>query len=75
MNPANKVCFNKKFYSRKSIEAAAKIYHEFAQFKIADGGKYIDVEVDVADDEEGSEQIVDEFKNYALLLNINHADN
>ncbi len=75
MNLVNKIHFNKKLYSLKSVETTAEIYQEFARFKIVNGKKYIDIEVDITDNEESSEQIIDEFKNYALLLNINHAGN
>lgn len=75
MSPANKIRFNKKLYSLKSVETAAEIYEEFARFKIVNGEKYLGVEVDIADNGEDSGQITDEFKNYVLFLNINHAGN
>ena len=75
MNPVSKIYFHKKLYSLKSVETAAEIYREFAQFKIVNGKQYIDIKVGVMDDEEDSEQIIDEFKNYVLCLNITHAGN
>lgn len=71
MNSINKIHFNKKLYSLKSVETAAEIYHEFAQFKITNDKKYICVEVDITDDGQDREQVIDEFKNYALFLNVN----
>jgi hypothetical protein len=75
MNAANKIYFNRKLYSLKSVETAAEIYREFAQFKIIKNRKYIAVEVDITDNAAGNGQIINEFENYALLLNIKHVGN
>ena len=66
------VKFHKKIYQLKNIRSAVKAFHDFASFKVSLTRDYVEVTVDVTPAQDNRQAIIDEFKNYALFLNITH---
>lgn len=61
--------FHNKLYSLESLKKAIKAYEEIVEFRLIKGKDYNKVEIKILGDFQ-DENIGDEFKNYALFLNI-----
>jgi len=61
--------FHSKLYSLENLKKAIKAYEKIAKFKLIKEKKYAVVEIKVLSFNQ-NENIGDEFKNYALFLNI-----
>jgi len=61
--------FHSKLYSLENLKKAIKDYEEIAEFRLIKGKDYNKVEIKISGDYQ-DENIGDEFKNYALFLNI-----
>ncbi len=64
--------FHKKLYSAAHLESAIEQFKDFGSLSVASKGKYHHVRIDNADQIEDFDQFVNEFKNYALYLEISH---
>lgn len=67
--------FNKKFYKLKAVKSAIRAYRGFADFKLKNSKKYIQVFLRNIDKEAAGRdnRIEDEFLNYVLFLSLNKA--
>ncbi|PJC83449.1 hypothetical protein CO006_00590 [Candidatus Roizmanbacteria bacterium CG_4_8_14_3_um_filter_35_14] len=61
--------FHSKLYSLENLKKAIKDYEEIVEFRLIKGKDYNKVEIKILGDFQ-DENIGDEFKNYALFLNI-----
>jgi len=61
--------FHSKLYSLENLKKASKDYEEIVEFRLIKGKDYNKVEIKILGDFQ-DENIGDEFKNYALFLNI-----
>lgn len=61
--------FHSKLYSLENLKKAIKAYEKIAKFKLIKEKEYAKVEIKVLSGRQ-DENIGDEFKNYALFLNI-----
>lgn len=61
--------FHSKLYSLENLKKAIKAYEKIAKFKLVKEKEYAKVEIKVLSGRQ-DENIGDEFKNYALFLNI-----
>jgi len=69
MEKADIIKFNNKLYNPESLKTAIRFYKEFAKFKLAKRGNYTEVFINYFADRT-EKNLIDEFKNYALFLNI-----
>jgi hypothetical protein len=62
--------FNKSFYSLESVKSACDQFREEAFFEVSNFGNYHRVTVRTNDKHSDFTDVLDEFRNYVLFLNI-----
>lgn len=64
--------FHKKLYSQTHLESAIEQFKDFGSLSVTSKGKYLQVQINDADQIEDFDQFTNEFKNYVLYLEISH---